>query len=111
MRLQHALDLGRIDVLLAAQDLVVGAPEDIEPAEFVEASEIAAAQPATGQGPRRGLGQVQVAFHDARPRSEEHTSELQSLMRLSYAVFCLKKKITKQNETTIIISTIILQQA
>src|SRR3546814_4436243 len=31
-------------------------------------------------------------------RSEEHTSELQSLMRISYAVFCLKKKITK-NET------------
>src|SRR3546814_4763102 len=28
-------------------------------------------------------------------RSEEHTSELQSLMRISYAVFCLKKKITK----------------
>src|SRR3546814_8844151 len=28
------------------------------------------------------------------PRSEEHTSELQSLMRLSYAVFCLKKKKT-----------------
>src|SRR3546814_2604440 len=30
-----------------------------------------------------------------RPRSEEHTSELQSLMRISYAVFCLKKKNTK----------------
>src|SRR3546814_9739861 len=30
-----------------------------------------------------------------RNRSEEHTSELQSLMRISYAVFCLKKKITK----------------
>src|SRR3546814_2981334 len=29
------------------------------------------------------------------PRSEEHTSELQSLMRISYAVFCLKKKIIK----------------
>src|SRR3546814_9157916 len=28
----------------------------------------------------------------ADPRSEEHTSELQSLMRISYAVFCLKKK-------------------
>src|SRR3546814_11732895 len=28
----------------------------------------------------------------AHPRSEEHTSELQSLMRISYAVFCLKKK-------------------
>src|SRR3546814_6475449 len=30
-------------------------------------------------------------------RSEEHTSELQSLMRISYAVFCLKKKIRKKN--------------
>src|SRR3546814_3374635 len=30
---------------------------------------------------------------DQPPRSEEHTSELQSLMRTSYAVFCLKKKI------------------
>src|SRR3546814_2056089 len=33
----------------------------------------------------------------AGPRSEEHTSELQSLMRISYAVFCLKKK-TKHNK-------------
>src|SRR3546814_4489268 len=34
-------------------------------------------------------------------RSEEHTSELQSLMRISYAVFCLKKKTyTKHNATT-----------
>src|SRR3546814_5130592 len=32
-------------------------------------------------------------------RSEEHTSELQSLMRISYAVFCLKKKIITYNET------------
>src|SRR3546814_4236961 len=31
------------------------------------------------------------------PRSEEHTSELQSLMRISYAVFCLKKKKIKYN--------------
>src|SRR3546814_8620991 len=30
--------------------------------------------------------------HIARPRSEEHTSELQSLMRISYAVFCLQKQ-------------------
>src|SRR3546814_6671654 len=37
------------------------------------------------------------------PRSEEHTSELQSLMRISYAVFCLKKKInhTKSTLTTL----------
>src|SRR3546814_2674220 len=32
-------------------------------------------------------------------RSEEHTSELQSLMRISYAVFCLKKKKIKKHET------------
>src|SRR3546814_18776823 len=31
-----------------------------------------------------------------KPRSEEHTSELQSLMRISYAVFCLKKKNKQQ---------------
>src|SRR3546814_7035142 len=33
-------------------------------------------------------------------RSEEHTSELQSLMRISYAVFCLKKKKKKQKNNT-----------
>src|SRR3546814_3920457 len=32
------------------------------------------------------------AIHSSKERSEEHTSELQSLMRISYAVFCLKKK-------------------
>src|SRR3546814_2833430 len=38
-----------------------------------------------------------LGTHRAVPRSEEHTSELQSLMRISYAVFCLKKKNNKQN--------------
>src|SRR3546814_10710053 len=33
-------------------------------------------------------------------RSEEHTSELQSLMRISYAVFCLKKKITTKDNSS-----------
>src|SRR3546814_8388587 len=40
----------------------------------------------------------QVGFRRTEPsffRSEEHTSELQSLMRISYAVFCLKKKTNK----------------
>src|SRR3546814_3266892 len=41
---------------------------------------------------------LQRAFHaTAADRSEEHTSELQSLMRISYAVFCLKKKQTKKH--------------
>src|SRR3546814_6204039 len=35
-----------------------------------------------------------------RKRSEEHTSELQSLMRISYAVFCLKKKTMNQTSET-----------
>src|SRR3546814_10002889 len=41
------------------------------------------------------LGQAGACFecgHDHSRRSEEHTSELQSLMRISYAVFCLKQK-------------------
>src|SRR3546814_2191615 len=37
-------------------------------------------------------GIVGFATQSAQDRSEEHTSELQSLMRISYAVFCLKKK-------------------
>src|SRR3546814_1942547 len=37
------------------------------------------------------------AHHGRTPRSEEHTSELQSLMRISYAVFCLKKKNKRSN--------------
>src|SRR3546814_5941467 len=40
-----------------------------------------------------------VAHERPGPRSEEHTSELQSLMRISYAVFCLKKKNTNINKT------------
>src|SRR3546814_9480989 len=40
---------------------------------------------------------VAVAWAMLRYRSEEHTSELQSLMRISYAVFCLKKKKQKSN--------------
>src|SRR3546814_4192390 len=38
-----------------------------------------------------------AAGHEVTHRSEEHTSELQSLMRISYAVFCLKKKKTNNS--------------
>src|SRR3546814_9919168 len=40
-----------------------------------------------------------ISRHHRRTRSEEHTSELQSLMRISYAVFCLKKKTKKPKHT------------
>src|SRR3546814_9153606 len=43
-------------------------------------------------------------------RSEEHTSELQSLMRISYAVFCLKKKKLNQYLRTLILTKIRLLQ-
>src|SRR3546814_7649086 len=51
-----------------------------------------------GLGSRTRLGGAAARLRRQRPaaasrrRSEEHTSELQSLMRISYAVFCLKKK-------------------
>src|SRR3546814_8688415 len=48
-----------------------------------------------GDGADHGLVEVDVLDLD---RSEEHTSELQSLMRISYAVFCLKKKKKKQKK-------------
>src|SRR3546814_9503987 len=47
-----------------------------------------------GRSPARAHGGARAGL-----RSEEHTSELQSLMRISYAVFCLKKKTTRMNHT------------
>src|SRR3546814_10175399 len=49
--------------------------------------------------------QMQLVADRAGQRSEEHTSELQSLMRISYAVFCLKKKKDKQHSHTYTITT------
>src|SRR3546814_1782007 len=60
--------------------------------------------------PKAGPGRLALSEHEVKTRrplaaplspdvvarSEEHTSELQSLMRISYAVFCLKKKTIKQ---------------
>src|SRR3546814_16913628 len=47
---------------------------------------------AAGGGGGRRRRHAQRAARPGHDRSEEHTSELQSLMRISYAVFCLKKK-------------------
>src|SRR3546814_1359555 len=52
----------------------------------------------------RGVGQGgdrQAERRHRKCRSEEHTSELQSLMRISYAVFCLKKKNHTRKQNTI----------
>src|SRR3546814_7974309 len=55
-------------------------------------------------GDARGGAALSVRYITGKPikfigRSEEHTSELQSLMRISYAVFCLKKKKTNKQHT------------
>src|SRR3546814_2245137 len=53
-------------------------------------------------------GKVKIATSAERTcRSEEHTSELQSLMRISYAVFCLKKKKQKHHYKMTILTTIV----
>src|SRR3546814_7243880 len=56
-------------------------------------------RPAWSRRERRGQSAEWDLIRTAR-RSEEHTSELQSLMRISYAVFCLKKKKHKHKTTT-----------
>src|SRR3546814_5930202 len=68
----------------------------VEQATFIELAHLHSISIAEVEAAlRRGLEIVA----DVLERSEEHTSELQSLMRISYAVFCLKKKTTHQDTT------------
>src|SRR3546814_3818562 len=48
---------------------------------------------------RADLAEHAISIGEEAQRSEEHTSELQSLMRISYAVFCLKKKTNQESIT------------
>src|SRR3546814_1911611 len=73
-----------------------GLPQQL-PARRLEGADGGGRHQPSVQRPRR------PAVAQLEPRSEEHTSELQSLMRISYAVFCLKKKkITKLIKRTLI---------
>src|SRR3546814_8917466 len=74
----HRRAVSRINPLYRARDETIG--------------DIAQAGAAIAFGQRRA---EQSELPQLAHRSEEHTSELQSLMRISYAVFCLKKKNTK----------------
>src|SRR3546814_6635308 len=65
------------------------------------AAEVPALLSALEAAQARGLHAAGYLAYEAGKRSEEHTSELQSLMRISYAVFCLKKKKKNQIETNI----------
>src|SRR3546814_3436519 len=75
-------------------------------ADRVEIDREAEARGTTAEAEHRAIDARRVIVGDrqdraaAHPRSEEHTSELQSLMRISYAVFCLKKKKQRNRHTT-----------
>src|SRR3546814_9239604 len=75
-RRPFARDARRIGLAVDRPDDLAPLPDDAEDMKTVER--------------RRQRGLVTLIF--VVRRSEEHTSELQSLMRISYAVFCLKKK-------------------
>src|SRR3546814_2703855 len=90
----------RYDMEIRLEDAFAGCTREIEVdvAARCDACDGSGARPGT-QTHRcttcGGMGKVRAQqgfFMVERTRSEEHTSELQSLMRISYAVFCLKKK-------------------
>src|SRR3546814_7054795 len=88
----------RISKAVDAEGLAAGAFDLVGPAGIIanprqgETARIARQRRAAFE--RRHLQQLRRVGFDqvGKARSEEHTSELQSLMRISYAVFCLKKK-------------------
>src|SRR3546814_9765361 len=84
-------DIERTLVTTLAQRMGVDADHDLRP--MVVVSAVTALQRSTLAWWNRG-GRTEPLGDALRSafRSEEHTSELQSLMRISYAVFCLKKK-------------------
>src|SRR3546814_1998129 len=90
--LVHGLDERTVgdDVLLQEAREIEELGRLLDAARVILAGEIA-------DRSRSELGDERLSAR--RGRSEEHTSELQSLMRISYAVFCLKKKKQEHNST------------
>src|SRR3546814_5787658 len=85
---------------------LVGEAKDAEVKVFVDTAPVmekplsaAAEQKRVSRTPPSRHVSSNLANSSEDSRSEEHTSELQSLMRISYAVFCLKQNITKQHRT------------
>src|SRR3546814_4528881 len=92
--------LARMKSLLFLAAALRGRPHECPPAHRLRpavAGSAAARRLVDQRAPAADRGPAQV---HAR-RSEEHTSELQSLMRISYAVFCLKKKNKQEKKHTI----------
>src|SRR3546814_10027403 len=102
MKTQDILDLFRAEVFATPDDEIFQPPADDNAAFWPSANEIAGMKIAIPVDRLHRFLPIGVPKEHRRPpredfslfarRSEEHTSELQSLMRISYAVFCLKKK-------------------
>src|SRR3546814_5344409 len=88
-RIEEVLDLGRIVAVDRARVGAVAGDHQVDVA--ATGMQVAGAED-DGGAPRGNRPAAGV-------RSEEHTSELQSLMRISYAVFCLKKKTNTTSHT------------
>src|SRR3546814_7367088 len=80
--------------------VVMAAADEVELAHMVHTMALHDSSPIAVRYPRGSGAGLDVPKTPERLRSEEHTSELQSLMRISYAVFCLKKKTQIQQKHT-----------
>src|SRR3546814_4696632 len=83
-QLQHRVVIG--------QHVAVNFVQTLAPPPLDQAAQQMPPQPLAGEEMRNQDGELGAMPVVIDHRSEEHTSELQSLMRISYAVFCLKKK-------------------
>src|SRR3546814_4926378 len=90
----------RLEVYTTRPDTLFGASFCAISPDHPLAAELAAGNPDLAdfiaECRRTGTSEAAIETAEKKGRSEEHTSELQSLMRISYAVFCLKK----QKQTT-----------
>src|SRR3546814_7076749 len=96
-----AAAMARLEVALVQGELLVGALRVHHAHGDVGIAAQAAALAAVGDEVGHRHAHCHAGAAVAAVRSEEHTSELQSLMRISYAVFCLKKKNTNTSITLI----------
>src|SRR3546814_10593245 len=81
--------------------ITVETVQDVEPILDQNKREFAAASDRFGKGSFHKVATIpSTVIEEICRRSEEHTSELQSLMRISYAVFCLKKKNRNKRRTS-----------